>query len=256
MSIKLMSAIFETEMRDLPYTKDGKEHNAKASTVKLLLLALADHANDYGEAFPGYTRLELKTSLSRQGISDTLEAMKQNGLLSIGDEPSRLGTNNYTINIRSFPRMSEEIEQLPKLVKPLDHNQSSHLTTPVKPLDHNHQLTIIEPINNNKENPDNCNAVFSDKEIDDNTALLIRLYQTNIGMIVPLLSEKLIDAARTWPAHLYAPAFEAAVAKNARNWAFVEACIRNAADGKEYQPKRTSYTPKSPKTSQRLPSGL
>ena len=144
MSIKLMSAIFETEMRDLPYMKDGKEHNAKASTAKLLLLALADHANDYGEAFPGYTRLELKTSLSRQGIADTLEALKQNGLVSISEEPSRLGTNNYTVNIRSFPRMAEEAEQLPKLVKPLDQHQSSGLTRVVKPLDHNHHLTTNE----------------------------------------------------------------------------------------------------------------
>jgi hypothetical protein len=154
MSIKLMSAIFETEMRDMPYTKDGQEHKAKASTAKLVLLALADHANDYGDAFPGYSRLEIKTCLSRQGIADTLEALKQNGLLSIGHERSRMGTNDYTINIRAFPAMHKEADELPAVVKPLEKvKESSHLTTTsqatlpevVKPLDHNHHSTINKP---------------------------------------------------------------------------------------------------------------
>ena len=108
MSIKLMSAIFETEFWDLEYTKDGEERKAKASTCKLLLLAIADHANDYGEsAYPGYDKLEIKTALSRQGIADTICALVNNGILTIKDEPSKLGTNDYVINIESFPKMTE-----------------------------------------------------------------------------------------------------------------------------------------------------
>lgn len=129
MSIKLMSAIFETEMHDLFYTKDDKERKAKASTAKLLLLALADRANDYGESsYPGYDRLEINTCLSRQGISDTLEALEYNGLVSVRRRASRLNTNDYTINIRAFPPMYKEAEELPEVVKPLDQPESSHLT--------------------------------------------------------------------------------------------------------------------------------
>ena len=129
MSIKLMSAIFETEMRDLDYIKDGEPRRTKASTAKLVLLALADHANDYGESsYPGYDKLEIKTALSRQGISDTLEALKFNGLLTVEVKGSRLGTNDYTINIRAFPPMFKEAETLPALVKPLDSAESSHWT--------------------------------------------------------------------------------------------------------------------------------
>ena len=139
MSVKLMSAIFETEFRDLEYIKDGEERKAKASTCKLLLLAIADHANDYGEsAYPGYDRLEIKTALSRQGIADTICALVNNGLLQVSDKPSRLQTNDYKINIDSFPSFFGE---------------SSHLTSTsqvtllgsVKPLDLNHPLTTIEP---------------------------------------------------------------------------------------------------------------
>ena len=145
MSVKLMSAIFETEFRDLQYTKDGESRTAKASTCKLLLLAIADHANDYGEsAYPGYSKLEIKTALSRQGIADTLDALKYNGVLSVAESPSRLNTNNYTINQAAFPALARE---LPEVI------ESSHLTTtsqatllpPVKPLDLKHTLTINQP---------------------------------------------------------------------------------------------------------------
>lgn len=159
MSIKLMSAIFETEFRDLEYTKDGEERKAKASTCKLLLLAIADHANDYGEsAYPGYDKLEIKTALSRQGIADTICALVNNGILTIKDEPSKLGTNDYVINIESFPKMTE----------------SSHLTSTsqatrlarVKPLDLNHQLTITKPIGSYE--PQNIEqAIFAGKPVTE-----------------------------------------------------------------------------------------
>ena len=95
MSIKLMSAIFEAEFHDLEYVKDGETRKAKASTAKLVLLAIADHANDEGGAYPGYTRLETKTALSRQGLADTIDALEYNGLLTVDRKGSRLKTNDY-----------------------------------------------------------------------------------------------------------------------------------------------------------------
>jgi len=119
MSIEIMSLVFKAEMTDLPYKKDGKPRNAKASTVKLLLLAYADHANDEGEgAYPGYDKLETKTALSRQGIADTLEAVKQNGFMVL-EGLSKWNTNSYRI-IK---------DKLKGLVKPLDSDESSHLTS-------------------------------------------------------------------------------------------------------------------------------
>lgn len=154
MSIRIMSAIFETEFFDLPMGEDdenGKPRRVKASSAKLVLLALADHTNDDGEgAYPGLTRLERKTGLSRSGLVDILSGLKFNGLIFAADELSKLNTVNYTINVASFPNLlSKEEHRL--LVKPLD--QSSHFTSDskatlpevVKPLDLNHQLTIKQP---------------------------------------------------------------------------------------------------------------
>lgn len=138
MSIKLMSAIFETEFRDLI---DQEGNVTKASTAKLVCLALADHANDEGEgAYPGLTKMERKTALSRQGIINTYDALKYNGVIFLQGE-SKFGTNNYTINKDAFPH-SEEGSQPTLLVKPLDHPSKATLPPLVKPLDLNHPLTV------------------------------------------------------------------------------------------------------------------
>lgn len=146
MTIGLMTAIFNTEFRDLPLP-DGKQM-AKSSTCKLVLLAIADQANDLGEsAYPGMARLVLKTGLSKQGLIDTLSALRYNGLLFVADEPSKLGTNDYSINLTCFPSLQPDFEggKATLLVKPLD--QGSQVTLPgvVKPLDHIHTVTIPKP---------------------------------------------------------------------------------------------------------------
>lgn len=147
MSVKLMSAIFETEFRDL---NDESGNVTKASTAKLVLLALADHANDEGEgAYPGLTRMEKKTALSRQTIINTYDALKYNGVIYLAGI-SKHSTNNYSINVNSFPKMQDG-SQAALLVKPLDQSNeltsTSQTTLPVlvKPLDPNHQLTTNKP---------------------------------------------------------------------------------------------------------------
>lgn len=136
-----MSAIFETEFRDL---HDEEGNTTKASTAKLVLLALADHANDDGEgAYPGLTKMELKTALSRQTIINTYGALKYNGIIYLAGISKR-NTNNYTINTRAFPKTNID-GQATLLVKPLDSTSQATLPELVKPLDPNHPLTIQEP---------------------------------------------------------------------------------------------------------------
>lgn len=223
MSVKLMSAIFETEFFDLPMPepdKNGKPRRAKASSLKLVLLALADHANDEGESsYPGLTKLMRKTALSRQGLVDVLSAIKYNGLAVVADEPSKLGTNNYTINLQSFPRLADqEGERL--LVKSLD--QSSHLTgdsqatlpEPVKPLDRNHPLTTIQP--------------------PVPVANIFKVYESNIGMLTAIQADRLKDAENEYPNEWIVDAIKEAVIHNKRNWAYCEAILKRwKANGRD-----------------------
>lgn len=101
MSVNLMSAIFEVEFFDL---KNAQGEVTKASTAKLVLLAMADHANDEGEgAYPSITRLARKTALSEQTIRNTFECLRHNGIISL-EGLSKHGTNNHTINTNCFPK--------------------------------------------------------------------------------------------------------------------------------------------------------
>lgn len=140
MSVKLMSAIFETEFRDLP---DEEGNITKASTAKLVLLALADHANDEGEgAYPGLTKMERKTALSRQTIINTYGSLKYNGIIFLAGISKR-NTNNYTINTKAFPKVTDDSQPI-LLVNPLDSTSQPTLPELVNPLDPNHPLTINE----------------------------------------------------------------------------------------------------------------
>jgi hypothetical protein len=145
MSVNLMSAIFEAEFFDL---KDENENITKASTAKLILLAMADHANDEGEgAYPSIERLCRKTALSAQTIRNTFDALRFNGIISL-EGKSKYGTNNHTINTKSFPKAIGK-ETVYLTLYPLDPLMSTAtpLTSEVGvnySLDPNHPLTIIE----------------------------------------------------------------------------------------------------------------
>lgn len=145
MSVNLMSAIFETTFFDL---QDEKGNVLKASTAKLVLLAMADHANDEGEGvYPSLQRLCKKTALSEQTIRNAFDALRYNGILSL-EGKSKHGTNNHTINTKSFPKAIGK-EPVYLTLQPLGGltdnagGSNGYLNTP-HPLDPNHHITIIE----------------------------------------------------------------------------------------------------------------
>jgi len=55
---------------------------------------------------------------------------------------------------------------------------------------------------------------------------IYHLYEQNIGLITPLLSETLRDAEDTYPGEWIEEAFRIAVEKNIRNWRYIEAILR------------------------------
>jgi len=95
MSIRVMADIYGCRVGNLAY-KDGV---VTAPTVKNVLLALADHADDWGEGcYPSLTLLMLKTELSRPSIINALAALVEGKWISYKGVSSR-GTSNYTINL-------------------------------------------------------------------------------------------------------------------------------------------------------------
>lgn len=96
MSIKAMLLVFYADIPDL---KTSSNKSVKASTIKLVALAMADHCNSEGEGiYPGNDKLAKKTSLSERTIIKTKDAMTQANLLKEMGW-SKLNTKKYNINL-------------------------------------------------------------------------------------------------------------------------------------------------------------
>lgn len=54
---------------------------------------------------------------------------------------------------------------------------------------------------------------------------IFELYEQNIGLLTPLLAEKLEEAERDYPQDWIEEAFRIAVERNARNWRYIEAIL-------------------------------
>lgn len=83
MSVKIMSRIFETE--------------CFKPTERLILLALADHANDEGECYPSIARLCYRTGLSERAVQNNIRLLKASGFLEIEAGGGRKNCNLYRI---------------------------------------------------------------------------------------------------------------------------------------------------------------
>ncbi len=63
---------------------------------------------------------------------------------------------------------------------------------------------------------------------------IFTLYEQNIGLLVPLVAEQLIDAAERYPDAWIEDAFREATAQNKRSWSYIRAILRRwEMEGKE-----------------------
>lgn len=74
---------------------------------KIVLLALADRANDDGECWPGYASMAEKCSMSERNVMRIVVALEEKNLLKIdhrkNPENNRQKTNVYHLNIEQKP---------------------------------------------------------------------------------------------------------------------------------------------------------
>jgi DnaD/phage-associated family protein len=58
---------------------------------------------------------------------------------------------------------------------------------------------------------------------------IFRLYEQNVGLLTPLIAERLVDALETYPPEWIADAIAEAVAYNKRNWRYISRILENWA---------------------------
>jgi hypothetical protein len=98
MSVTAMSRTFWTDFPPLAYTdKKGKQITIKDTTAKIVLLAIADNADDFGEnSYQSFETLATKASVDRRSVMRVVRALVANGFLEVAGI-SAYGTNNYTV---------------------------------------------------------------------------------------------------------------------------------------------------------------
>lgn len=146
MSVRLMSAVFEHPMPDLSIEKDGARKTIKASTVKLVLLALADCANDDGKgAYPSIDTLAKKTAIrSRTTLVDCLDALQEAGYISYAGR-SEYNTANYSLHMGALNSPASGLS--PKAESPA----SAHAK--VQPVEKKSPATVLKPSVNPSDKP-------------------------------------------------------------------------------------------------------
>lgn len=69
---------------------------------------------------------------------------------------------------------------------------------------------------------------------EDFTQNIFTAYESNIGVLTPMIAEKLKDAEQTYPLTWILEAFGLAVENNKRNWRYIETILKRwKADGKD-----------------------
>ena len=89
MSIKVMSAVWEREDLD--------------ASERLVMLSLADHADDDGVCYPSIARLCKRTSMSDRGVQKILSRLQERGFLRVEIGAGRSGSNRYHVNSTPEP---------------------------------------------------------------------------------------------------------------------------------------------------------
>jgi hypothetical protein len=136
MSIRIMSLVFE--------------NHELSSTEKLIMLALADHANDEGKSiYPSQITVSRKTGLARGTVNRHVQSLIDNGFL--WDKGYRIDKSNVLELEINVKRLAENVgvteSDTPDMgvgVTEDDMGVSSRVTGGVTEDDTNHQLTIIK----------------------------------------------------------------------------------------------------------------
>ncbi|MFA5920070.1 MAG: helix-turn-helix domain-containing protein [Methylococcaceae bacterium] len=119
----------------IKYLNDAWDMPGLNSAEKIVLLAIADCANNEGFAYPGYSTLTQKTGMARTTLSKCLKILKGAEILKV-DSHAEIGAgktvNTYTISMRvQLPISSDRelIEQIKELRKESARPKSSTLIT-------------------------------------------------------------------------------------------------------------------------------
>jgi DnaD/phage-associated family protein len=199
-------------------TKVWKEADAEGSKL-LLLLALADMANEAGYCWPSYETLAKRARISRTHAINIMKELVDSGWIQKekryrNGQPTEQTSNGYWI---IFPETTQ-LKNLTTQSTGVTHPSQSQLTPQLTPVNHP-QLTGVNP--NHHIEPSNEPSHESPV-----VAQLFSLYESNIGIITPMIVDVLQDAINEYPVEWFEPAIKQAISNNVRKWNYIEAILK------------------------------
>jgi hypothetical protein len=103
MSAIITGKVFWTDFLDLSYLdKNRKQVNIKETTAKIVMLSIADSADDFGEnSWQSFKTIAKKSSIKRRSVIRVVRALIEHNYLKIVGI-TRYGTNNFSINLEKL----------------------------------------------------------------------------------------------------------------------------------------------------------
>lgn len=132
MSIRIMSLVW-----------DKSKHKGSAL---LLMLAIADHADDNGKCWPGMSSLAKKTRMGRRNVVKLMERIEASGEIIVEKRGNQSASNRYRVNVAllSSEQMNTSEPAFTSPSEPVD-------TTLVNQRSHESSLTKKKPSREKKE---------------------------------------------------------------------------------------------------------
>lgn len=197
---------------------------------KFVLLAYADHADSNGRnIYPSIELVTRKTFYEERAVQLTTRELEKHGYL-IPDGQGPHGTNRWRIPIM------------------LLHDGGAKIT-PVQNADVKNAPEEIAPEGNAPEEiaPEPSVVVIksSTATAGDQSAEIFRMYESEIGLLTPLIRDAINGWMADIPHQWLIDAMRRAVVANKRSWAYVEAILRawktNGAQDTRVGKKESNY---------------
>jgi hypothetical protein len=105
MSVKALTWAFEAKVDDC--------------RAKLILLALADHADDNGHCWPSIERLAAKSDSGRRSVTDKMNLLKDKGLIGRIPRTEEGRPTYYVLNLNNLPPqdLAKEVSDLAQILR-------------------------------------------------------------------------------------------------------------------------------------------
>lgn len=111
------------------------------SSECLVLIALADHADDQGRCYPSIARLAKRTKLSGRGVQKVISRLIEKGFVTVTPCAGQGGANLYTVTATPEPRSPlNDVHPRTEFTTPLNHVRKTPEPRSPKP-----SGTVIEP---------------------------------------------------------------------------------------------------------------